>query len=318
MSFRDQAGARIVGVGHYQPAKVLTNHDLEKMVETSDEWIQQRTGIRERHIAAEGEDVTAMSIEAAKDAIAHAGIEPSQIDMVLVATLTAEDRSPNTAGRVSAALGLTAPAVLDINVACSGFAHALGVANLAVSAGSAHTALVIGMEKLSAFTDWTDRSTCVLVADGGGAAIVTASDEAGISPVVWGSVPDLADAVRVERPSGTFAQDGRKILRWSMVQAKKCCQKIVENAGLEMSDIDVFIPHQANLRMIEPLAASLGFRDDVVVADDITASGNTSAGTIPLAMAKLVNSGRAKSGDLALLVGFGGGFAWAGQVVRLP
>lgn len=318
MSFTEQPGSRIIGVGHYQPEKVLTNFDLEKMVETSDEWIQQRTGIIERRIAADDEELDAMSVAAARMAIEHAGIDVVDIDMVVLATLSAEDRSPNIAGRVSAALGCTAPAVMDINVACSGFAHALALADMAIATGSARTALVIGMEKLSAFTDWSDRSTCVLVADGGGAAVLTTAESGGVSPVTWGSAPELAGAVRVERPSGSFSQDGRQILRWSMVEAKRIAQRIVERAGLTMEDIDVFIPHQANLRMIEPLATGLGLREDAVVADDVQWSGNTSAGTIPLAMSKLVHDGKAQSGATALLFGFGGGFAWAGQVVTLP
>ncbi|MGO3315445.1 MAG: beta-ketoacyl-ACP synthase III [Brachybacterium tyrofermentans] len=311
-------GSAIIGTGHYRPDRILTNVDLESIVETSDDWIRRRTGIEERHIAAESETVAQMATHAARAALEDAGIEPSEVTQVIVATCSDEERSPSAAGRVAQALGLSAPAAFDIGAACSGFSHALAVADQGIRAGASRTTLVIGAEKLSAKTDYTDRTTCILTADGAGAAVVQAAEEPGIHPVVWGTVPDLVDAVTISPPSGCFSQNGRQVLGWALREAPGIAERVVAAAGLEMSDIDVFVPHQANLRMIEPLAASLDLREDAIVADDVTTSGNTSAATIPLAISRMREAGRLPAGATALLLGFGGGFSYAGQVVRLP
>lgn len=194
-------GSRITAVGHYQPAKVLTNEDLEGIVATSDEWIRSRVGIRTRHIAGPDEPVDKLAAHAAAKALAAAGLTPGDIDLVLVATSTATDRSPNTAARVAARLGVPRPAAMDLNVVCAGFTHALATADHTVRAGAATRALVIGADKMSDVTDWTDRTTCVLVGDGAGAAVVEAcrpGEEPGIGPVLWGSVPEMGHAVRIE------------------------------------------------------------------------------------------------------------------------
>ncbi|MGP9845659.1 beta-ketoacyl-ACP synthase III [Brachybacterium sp. 107] len=311
-------GSAIIGTGHYRPERVLTNIDLESIVETSDDWIRRRTGIEERHIAAESETVAQMATHAARAALEDAGIEPSEVTQVIVATCSDEERSPSAAGRVAQALGLSAPAAFDIGAACSGFSHALAVADQGIRAGASHTTLVIGAEKLSAKTDYTDRTTCILTADGAGAAVVQAATEPGIFPVVWGTVPDLVDAVTISPPSGCFSQNGRQVLGWALREAPGIAERVVAAAGLQMSDIDVFVPHQANLRMIEPLAAALDLREDAIVADDVTTSGSTSAATIPLAISRMREAGRLPAGATALLLGFGGGFSYAGQVVRLP
>lgn len=312
------AGSRIVGTGHYRPERVMTNKDLEQLVETSDEWIRQRTGIEERHIAADDQDVADLAAVAGRAAIADAGLDPSEITQVIVATCSNYERSPSAAGRVAQLLGLSAPAAFDVGAACSGFEHALAVADMSLRAGASTATLVIGAEKLSAVTDYSDRTTCILTADGAGAMVLVPSEEATISPVVWGTVPELADAVTIGGEGPAFSQQGRQVLGWALREAPKISRRIVEAAGLTMEDIDVFVPHQANLRMIEPLAASLGLREDAIVADDIVTSGNTSAATIPLAISRMREAGRIPSGATALLVGFGGGFSWAGQVVRLP
>lgn len=312
------AGSRIVGTGHYRPERVMTNTDLEKLVETSDEWIVQRTGIEERRIAAEDQDVADLAAEAGRMALTDAGVDPSEVTQVIVATCSNLERSPSAAGRVAQLLGLSAPAAFDVGAACSGFEHALAVADMSIRSGTSTTTLVIGAEKLSQVTDYTDRTTCILTADGAGAMVLRPSDEPTVSPVVWGSVPDLADAVTINGEGPYFAQEGRKVLGWALREAPKISRRIVEAAGLTMADVDVFVPHQANLRMIEPLAAALDLREDAIVADDIVTSGNTSAATIPLAISRLREAGRIPSGATALLVGFGGGFSWAGQVVRLP
>lgn len=311
-------GSRIIGTGHHRPEKVMTNHDLEQLVETSDEWIRQRTGIESRRIAAEEQDVADLAALAGRAALADAGLEPSEITQVIVATCSNHERSPSAAGRVAQLLGLSGPAAFDVGAACSGFEHALAVADMSLRTGTSTATLVIGAEKLSAVTDYTDRTTCILTADGAGAMVLVPSETPTISPVVWGTVPDLADAVTIDGEGPYFSQQGRQVLGWALREAPKISRQIVEAAGLTMEDIDVFVPHQANLRMIEPLAASLGLCEDAIVADDIITSGNTSAATIPLAISRMREAGRIPSGATALLVGFGGGFSWAGQVVRLP
>ena len=311
-------GSRIIGTGHHRPEKVMTNHDLEQLVETSDEWIRQRTGIESRRIAAEEQDVADLAALAGRAALADAGLEPSEITQVIVATCSNHERSPSAAGRVAQLLGLSGPAAFDVGAACSGFEHALAVADMSLRTGTSTATLVIGAEKLSAVTDYTDRTTCILTADGAGAMVLRASEEPGIAPVVWGTVTELADAVTINGEGPAFSQQGRQVLGWALREAPKISRRIVEAAGLTMADIDVFVPHQANLRMIEPLAAALDLREDAIVADDIITSGNTSAATIPLAISRMREAGRIPSGATALLVGFGGGFSWAGQVVRLP
>ncbi len=310
-------GSRIAAVGHYQPAKVLTNEDLAGMVDTSDEWITSRVGIRTRHIAGPDEPVDELAAHAAAKALAAAGFAPGDIDLVLVATSTAIDRSPNMAARVAARIGIPSPAAMDVNVVCAGFTHALATADHAVRAGAASRALVIGADKMSDVTDWSDRSTCVLVGDGAGAAVVEASDEAGIGPVLWGSVPEMGHAVRIEGQPARFAQEGQSVYRWATTQLPAIARRACERAGLAPEDLAGVVLHQANLRIIEPLALKLG-AVNAVVARDVSESGNTSAASIPLAFSKLVEQGRISSGDPVLLFGFGGNLSYAGQVVRCP
>lgn len=310
-------GSRIAAVGHYQPAKVLTNEDLAGLVDTSDEWIRSRVGIRTRHIAGPDEPVDELAAHAAAKALAAAGLAPGDIDLVLVATSTAVDRSPNMAARVAARLGIPSPAAMDVNVVCAGFTHALATADHAVRAGAATRALVIGADKMSDVTDWSDRTTCVLVGDGAGAAVVEASGEPGIGPVLWGSVPEMGHAVRIEGAPARFAQEGQSVYRWATTQLPPIARKACERAGLAPEDLAAVVLHQANLRIIEPLAVKMG-AVNAVVARDVTDSGNTSAASIPLAFSKLVERGEISSGDPVLLFGFGGNLSYAGQVVHCP
>jgi 3-oxoacyl-[acyl-carrier-protein] synthase-3 len=310
-------GSRIAAVGHYQPAKVLTNEDLAGLVDTSDEWITSRVGIRTRHIAGPDEPVDELAGHAAAKALAGAGLAPADIDLVLVATSTAVDRSPNMAARVAARLGIPSPAAMDVNVVCAGFTHALATADHAVRAGASARALVIGADKMTDVTDWTDRTTCVLVGDGAGAAVVEASEEAGIGPVLWGSVPEMGHAVRIEGTPARFAQEGQSVYRWATTQLPPIARKACERAGLEPADLAAVVLHQANLRIIEPLAEKIG-AVNAVVARDVVDSGNTSAASIPLAFSKLVEQGAVSTGDPVLLFGFGGNLSYAGQVVHCP
>ncbi|MER6370453.1 MULTISPECIES: beta-ketoacyl-ACP synthase III [Streptomyces] len=313
-------GSRIAAVGHYQPAKVLTNEDLAGLVDTSDEWITSRVGIRTRHIAGPDEPVDELAAHAAAKALAAAGLTAGDIDLVLVATSTAIDRSPNMAARVAARLGVPSPAAMDVNVVCAGFTHALATADHAVRAGAATRALVIGADKMSEVTDWSDRTTCVLVGDGAGAAVVEAAasgTEPGIGPVLWGSVPEMGHAVRIEGTPPRFAQEGQSVYRWATTRLPAIARQACERAGLSPEELAAVVLHQANLRIIEPLAAKIG-AVNAVVARDVVDSGNTSAASIPLAFSKLVERGEISTGDPVLLFGFGGNLSYAGQVVRCP
>ncbi|WP_432095013.1 beta-ketoacyl-ACP synthase III [Streptomyces sp. bgisy100] len=310
-------GSRVLALGHHQPATVLTNDELAAMVDTSDAWIRSRVGIRTRHVAGPEESVDDMAATAAGKALAHSGLAPADIDLVLVATCTAVDRSPNTAARVAARLGLASPAVMDLNVVCAGFTHALATADHAIRAGSASRALVIGVEKFTDVADWTDRSTCVLVGDGAGAAVVTAAEEPGIGPVVWGSVPEMGNAVRIEGTPSRFSQEGQAVYRWATTQLPPIARRVCERAGVAPEDLAGVVLHQANLRIIEPVARKLG-AVNAVIARDVVESGNTSAASIPLALSKLVERGEVSSGAPILLFGFGGNLSYAGQVIRCP
>ncbi|MFE7326964.1 beta-ketoacyl-ACP synthase III [Streptomyces sp. NPDC057565] len=316
-------GSRVVALGHYQPAKVLTNDDLAAMVDTSDEWITSRVGIKTRHVGGPDEPVDEMAAHAAAKALATAGLDPADIDLVLVATSTAIDRSPSMSARVAARLGMASPAVMDINVVCSGFTHALATADHAIRAGAANRALVIGADKMADIADWTDRSTCVLLGDGAGAAVVVADPQAdaeaapGIGPVLWGSVPEMGRAVRIEGTPPRFAQEGQSVYRWATTQLPPIARKVCEKAGVAPEDLAAVVLHQANLRIIEPVARKIG-AVNAVIARDVVDSGNTSAASIPMALSKLVERGEVDSGAPALLFGFGGNLSYAGQVIRCP
>jgi 3-oxoacyl-[acyl-carrier-protein] synthase-3 len=310
--------SRIAALGHYQPAEILTNADLERLVETNDEWIRSRVGIEERRIART-ESVADLAAQAGAKALAASGKTPADIDLVIVATTTAIDRCPSTAARVAAELGLKAPGAMDVNTACSGFSHALAVADHAVRSGASRAALVIASEKMSDVTDWTDRSTCVLIGDGAGAAVIEACDDErwGVGPVFWGSVPDKSRTVLIEGEVPRFSQEGQAVYRWVTGEVAALARRACDAAGIAPQDLAGFVPHQANLRMIEPLARQLGLQDKVI-ARDVVVSGNTSAASVGLAFSKLVEAGELRSGDLVLLFGFGGGLSYAGQVVRCP
>ncbi len=313
------AGSRIVAMGHYQPSRVVTNDDLAQMVDTNDEWIRDRVGIVTRRIAGD-ETVADMATAAAGKALANSGLTAADIDLVVVATCTSVDRSPNVACRVAAKLGIAAPAAYDINTACSGFAYALGTADHAIRAGATRNAIVIGAEKLSDFTDWTDRSTCIIFGDGAGAAVVTATAEgepAGVGPVVWGSAPEKSDAVRIEGWRPYIAQEGQSVFRWATTALAPLALQACEKAGVDPSELAAFVPHQANTRIIDGIAKRLNI-PDAIIAKDLVESGNTSAASVPLALSKLVERREVPAGAPVLLFGFGGGLTYAGQVVRCP
>jgi 3-oxoacyl-[acyl-carrier-protein] synthase-3 len=314
------AGTRIVAMGHYQPSRIITNDDLAATIDTNDAWIKDRVGIAERRIA-EAESVADMATYAAEKALAASGLSAADIDLVTVATCSSIDRCPNVATRVAARLGITAPAAYDLNTACSGFSYALGTADHAIRAGAARNALVIGAEKLSDVTDWTDRTTAVLFGDGAGAAVVTGvpdGEQPGIGPVLWGSAPDKGDVLKIEGIQPYIKQDGQIVFRWATTALAPFAIETCHKAGIEPSDLAAFVPHQANTRIIDGIVKRLGLGPNVVVAKDLIESGNTSAASVPLALSKLVERREVPSGAPVLLFGFGGGLTYAGQVVRCP
>jgi 3-oxoacyl-[acyl-carrier-protein] synthase-3 len=313
-------GSRIVSLGHYQPSRVLTNDDLAQMVETNDAWIQDRVGIQTRRIAAPEETVADMAAAAAEKALAASGLGAGDIDMVAVATCSSVDRCPNVATRVANKLGINAPAAFDLNTACSGFSYALGNVDHAIRAGAARNALVIGAEKLSDLTDWTDRSTAILFGDGAGAAVVSAvpgDEPGGIGPVVWGSAPEKGDTLKIEGWRPYIVQEGQAVFRWATTALAPFAALACERAGVAPADIAAFVAHQANVRIIDGIAKRLKL-PNAVVARDIVESGNTSAASVPLALSKLVERREVPAGAPVLLFGFGGGLTYAGQVVRCP
>ncbi len=314
------AGAKVLGFGGYQPDKVVTNDDLAKIVDTNDEWIRTRVGIESRRIAADDETVADMAEAAGAKALAATGLEPSDVDLVVVATCSTEVPMPTVAATVAYRLGIVAPGAYDLNAACAGFCYALGAASDSIRAGSARNALIIGAERMTSWIDWTDRSTCIIFADGAGAAVVSATadgEPSGVGPVVWGSAGDLANKITVTGRTGAITQDGQAVFRWATTAIAPVALEACRRAGVSPSDISAFVPHQANLRIVEAIARKLGIPRDRV-ADDIVHAGNTSSASIPLALSRMAEQGRLRSGTPALLVGFGAGLSYAAQVITVP
>ncbi|GAA3813202.1 MULTISPECIES: beta-ketoacyl-ACP synthase III [Amycolatopsis] len=314
------AATRILGVGSYQPDRVVTNDDLSQIMETNDQWIRERVGIIERRFAEKDELLVDMAVKAGNAALTDAGLQPSDVDTVIVPNCTMPAPIPNAAGQVADRIGVKAAGAFDLNAACAGFCYGLGVASDLIRAGSAGKVLVIGAEKLTDVVDPVDRANAIIFADGAGAAVVGPSDEPGIGPVSWGSAGDLVDTIYM-RDHKYIYQEGQSVFRWATTQIAPIALKAVELAGLEPSDIDVLIPHQANLRIVDAIAKRLkakGAREDLVVADDIKFSGNTSSASIPMALDHMRKAGTVKTGDVVLMVGFGAGLSYAGQVVICP
>ncbi len=312
------AGARILGLGHYQPANVVTNDDLvARGVDTNDEWIQARIGIRERRYADPAETVVDMAENAASKALASAGVSADDIDLVIGATCTMPTSVPAAAPQLASRLGVPAPGAYDVNSGCSGFVYALNAAAAAVRTGQARNALVVASERFSGWIDFRDRTTCVILADGAGAAVVAPSDEVAIGPVVWGSDGAQAGVVTIDEESRFFQQEGQAVYRWAISQMTPVALEACRRAGIDPAELAAFVPHQANLRIVDVLAKKLN-APNAIVARDIQVSGNTSAATIPLALSKMVERGEIPSGAPVLLLGFGSGLAYASQVVLAP
>ncbi len=311
-------GARILGLGAYRPRRRVTNDELAQVMDTNDEWIQTRVGIAERRWAEEDETLVEMAVAAGGKALAASGLSPDEVDLVVLASASLTEPIPGIGPQVAHRLGIPRPGAFDLNAGCAGFCYALGVVSDAIRAGSARNALVVGVERLTDVVDKTDRSTAVIFADGAGAAVVGASEEPGIGPIAWGSDGDQHSAIEIAAGTGYMTMAGQAVYRWATTRLGDALAQAMERAGVTAADIDVFAPHQANLRIIESMAKRLGFGEKTVIARDIVRSGNTSAASIPLALGALLESGEAKSGDLALVIGYGAGLTYAGQVLRLP
>ena len=339
------AGSRIVSVGAYRPATLVPNEDLVGPIDSSDEWIRQRTGIVTRQRATPEETVVTMAVGAGREALQRAGLEASDLGAVVVATVTFPYPTPSAAAAVADALGATPAPAYDISAACAGYCYGVAQADALVRAGSAQHVLVVGVERLSDFIDPTDRSISFLLGDGAGAVVVSASDEAGIAPSVWGSdgsrwstisptrsLLDLRAEVEHARETGdasaiigaeemlwpTLRQDGPSVFRWAVWSMAEKAREALDAAGVQPEDLAAFIPHQANMRIIDEFAKQLKLPESVVVARDIAEAGNTSAASIPLAMHRLLQEHPELSGGLALQIGFGAGLVYGAQVVRLP
>jgi 3-oxoacyl-[acyl-carrier-protein] synthase-3 len=310
-------GTKILGFGGYQPDNVVTNDDLAKIVDTNDEWIRTRVGIQSRRFARDDETVADMAEVAGAKALAASGLEPREVDLVIVATCSTESPMPNAAATVASRLGIPAPGAYDLNAACAGFCYGIGAASDSVRAGSARNVLVIGAEKMTSWVDQKDRSTCIIFADGAGAAVVGPNETAGIGPVIWGSAGDQAQKIIIEGRNGKLWQDGQAVFRWATTAMPPVALEACRRAGVTPADITAFVPHQANLRIIESIAKKIGIPRDRV-ADDIIHAGNTSSASIPLALSRMAEQGRLQPGTPALLIAFGAGLSYAAQVVTVP
>jgi len=323
------AHARLYGIGGYRPSRVVTNAEICEHIDSTDEWIRTRSGIVERRFAEPHETVQMMSVASSRTALERAGIDPGQIDCVIVATVSHLLQTPAVATLVSEELGCTPAAAFDISAACAGFCFGVALGSDIVRSGSAKYVLAIGVERLSDITDPTDRGTAFIFADGAGAAVIGPSDVQGIGPVVWGADGSKFDLIRqnetwmdvldMDEPEmPTLRMDGNPVFRWASYEMAKVAREALERAGMTVDDLDVFVPHQANMRITDAMARALKLPEHVVIARDIAYQGNTSAASVPLAAAALLESGEANSGDSALFIAFGAGLAYAAQVVTLP
>ncbi|MBK8757153.1 MAG: ketoacyl-ACP synthase III [Actinomycetales bacterium] len=319
--------ARIWGVGGYRPHRIVPNSEIVEAIDSSDEWIQERSGIKSRRWAGPDETVVTMSVAAARDAIAASGIRIEQIEAVIVSTVSHPYQTPAAAPIVADALGLRCVA-FDISAACAGYCHGISLANDMVRGGSAGFVLVIGVEKLSDFTDSTDRSTAFIFADGAGAAVVGPSDTPGIGPTVWGSDGSQWETIKQNeswlevRDQGlafpSIGMQGQSVFRWAVWGMAPVAQRAIDAAGITAADLDAFLPHQANMRIIDAMVKQLKLPGDIPVARDIVETANTSAASIPLATERMLREGEIPHGGLALQIGFGAGLVYAAQVVVLP
>ena len=320
---------RIVALGAARGDLHVSNDDLAGPIDSSDEWIRQRTGIIERRRSSAEQSAIDLAEKASNDAITTAGIKPSDIGAVLVATISNPVQTPSMASLLAERIHATPAAAYDISAACAGYTYGIAQADALIRAGVCRYVLVVGAEKLSDFAKPTDRSISFLLGDGAGAAVVGPSDEVGIGPTVWGSDGSKWDAVGMDRPLKeafddpegefpTLRQDGQTVFRWAVWEMAKVAQQALDVSGISAEELTAFVPHQANMRIIDEFAKQLGLPESVLIARDIQTTGNTSAASIPLAMHRLLEEHPEASGGYALQIGFGAGLVFGAQVVKLP
>lgn len=326
--------ARILSVGAHRPSRIVTNAEVCERIDSTDEWIRERSGIEERRWADPAESVVDMAVKAAEIALARANLTSEQISAVIVATITYPYQTPSAATDVALRIGNPKAAAFDISAACAGFCYGVGLANDLIRGGTADYVLLIGVEKLTDFIDLDDRSIGFLFADGAGAVVIGPSTTPGIGPMVWGSDANAREAINQKSSWLAMKQgdvhhnpellwpeiqmQGQAVFRWAVWQMAPIATEALEAAGITATELDAFIPHQANARIIDAMVKALALPSSVPVAKDIRLSGNTSAASIPLAMEAMLESGEAPSGGTALLLGFGAGLVYAAQVVQLP
>ncbi|WP_307825101.1 beta-ketoacyl-ACP synthase 3 [Streptomyces sp. M2CJ-2] len=323
----DRHHAVLLGIGDYRPRRIVTNEEICRTLDSSPEWIQRRSGIRTRCFAGPDETLAEMGATAAGKALADAGVAPAEVDQVLVATMSdigaagTGAAADGLAAEIGRRLGIPAPA-WQLGAACAGFTVGLALAAASVTAGRARTCLVVGVERMSDILDPLDRSTAFLFSDGAGAALVGRGTEPGIGTVVWGTDPGLRETITVreepEHGGPVIRMQGSSVFRWAVTHLPEVVREVLARSGVGPGDVQAFVPHQANLRIIEAVTESVRFPAGVAVARDIVDQGNTSAASIPLALNRMRTSGTLRQGDLAALVGFGAGLTYAGMVVRMP
>ena len=325
---------KIAGTGSYVPERVLTNADLEKLVDTTDEWIMSRTGIKERRIAAEGEATSDLATKAALRAMEAAGVTAEEIDLIIVGTISPDTFFPSTACHVQRNLGAVKAVAFDVSAACAGFLYAMQIARQFINGGTRKTALIIGADKLSGMVNWQDRNTCVLFGDGAGAAILTAKepndgDPSGVLSSVMASDGRLTDILSVpgggsaipitpenaDQRLNTIHMQGREVFKAAVKYTLEACEQVIERAGLKAEDIALIIPHQANVRIVDAIRERLGLPPERAFLN-LQKYGNTSGAAVAIALDEAVRSGVVKKGDNILLVAFGAGFAWSASVIK--
>ena len=323
------SGSRVAGIGVYRPKRNVLNTEIMDKIDSSDEWIRERSGIIQRRYADSSETVAKMASDACSAALVESGISALEIDLVILATATNPAQLPNLAMEIATNIGAINAGAYDIGAACSGFSYGLAIASSAVLSGDARNVLIVGSERMTDFVSETDRGTAFLFADGAGAFVVTGSEKTEISSPVWGSDGNLNDWICMTKNWPTYMNEkdgdfpalkmeGQKVFRWAITEMVGIAHRTLEKAGVGVQDLGAFVPHQANQRITDHIAKSLKLPDHVAVARDGINMGNTTAATIPLALDTLRRNGEVKSGDLALLMGFGAGLAYSGQVIVVP
>ena len=321
--------ARILSSGSYRPERIVTNAEICERIDSTDEWIRERSGIIERRYAALDETVVDMGSAAAAQALERSGVSPAEIGMVLTANVTHPYQTPSAAAEIAYRIGAVNAGALDIAAACAGFCYGVGIANDLVRGGSAKYVIVIGVEKLSDWTNPADRGSAFIFADGAGAVVIGPSETPAIGPTIWGSDGAQKDAITMTqslidyRNNGgeifpALVMQGQQVFRWAVSEIPKVALRALTAAGVQISDLDVFIPHQANMRITDAVAKAMKLPAHVSIARDIAYTGNTSAASVPLAMDRMLQAGEAPHGGTALLIGFGAGLTFASQVVILP